>query len=169
MKTTLIKKHQQGGTSSLKVPNYFINYGINADKLYGMYQALRSKGLSQYPALMYAWQAIKEQPKKYYAFGKSYDNVNDWAQHSYDALTGKRVNGLYKNAQYATNYDEWRKSMKSFNTHPEYWDTWLTTGMGDGLNYLKTREQQSASVSVIQNKYGGLLQKIKQYSNNQTN
>lgn len=124
-------------------PTYFIQYGIDGDKFFGMYQALRDRGLNHYPAFMYSWQATKEVPTSYYAFGKKYNNIDDWANHSYEALTGKRVNGIYKNAQNATNYEEWKQAMKSFNAYPEYWNSWLKEGLDSAEAYINSRGYKS--------------------------
>lgn len=111
----------------------FDYYGINRGKFLDMYQALRDKGITNYSALMHAYQSNREVPNGYYAFVHRMKNVNDWASRVDSMMRTNTYKGMYK----TTNYDEYRKAAAPYNTSGEtYWTDWLPDGIKEVRDYV---------------------------------
>lgn len=139
-------KHKNGGTltdnnivkgqEGLQIPNspsYFKQYGINGTKFANMWQSLVDKGIPQQAAFDTTWQAMKERPTGYYAFGVHKPNLNTWANQAFKSLT----TGLYKAARDSTNFKQYRQATYKYNTNPSY-TNWLKTGRNSGVQFINT-------------------------------
>lgn len=113
-------------------PAFFQNYGIKPQKFIDMFNALRQRGLSNQVSFEATWQALKEQPTKFYAFGKSEPNLEAWANHVYKTLT---TSSTYKSAQYAKNFDQYRQATFPYNKDPGY-TNWLKEGREAGRTFI---------------------------------
>lgn len=121
----------QTGTALPNTPSMFKQYGINPNKFVDMFNALRTKGLSNQVSFETAWQSIKEQPKGYYSFGQKAQNLNDWADKANRSLTI----GRYKAARDSVNFNDFRNKTLQYNRLPTY-TNWLKTGRDSGKYFI---------------------------------
>lgn len=127
-------KLQQGG-----VPSYFKQYGMDSKKFTSMFSALRQRGLSNQVAFEITWQSMKEQPKRYYSFGTSFNDVNSWAD---NVVNHQLKRNIYKGAVNAKNFEEYRRATMSYNRRPEYTDQ-LRTGRDQGKSFINDYIKQN--------------------------
>lgn len=120
-------KFQNGGT-----PGYFKQYGIDPQKFTSMFSSLRQRGLPNQVAFEIAWQSIKEQPKKYYSFGTSFNNINSWID---NIVNHQLKRNIYKDAVNAKSFNEYRKATLPYNRSPGYTE-WLKTGRDSGKQFI---------------------------------
>lgn len=143
-------KFQQGGTIPIyfegtgkngirKVPSFFKAYGIDGNKLISMFNAMRAQGASNQVAFEASWQAIKERPKAFYAFGHNEPDVNSWAKNIFQHQLKRDI---YKGAANAKNFDQWRKATFKYNTGPGY-TNWLKEGREDGKTFMNQYIQEN--------------------------
>ena len=130
-------KYQEGALIP-KAPNTFRQYGIDSTKFINMWNGLINKGISPQVAFDATWQANKEVPKGYYAYGKRKPTLNSWVESAADSLS----TGAYKAAKNAQNFDQYRQATFKYNKNPEY-TNWLKANRQDAVNFINKYRQQN--------------------------
>lgn len=133
-----ILKKQDGGNIIPKAPSTFRQYGIDSTKFVNMWKGLVDNGISPQVAFDATWQANKELPKGFYAFGKKKPNINSWINSATDSLT----TGAYKASQNAQNFTQYRNATLKYNRNPEY-TKWLKTNRQDAVNFINQYKLQN--------------------------
>lgn len=143
----IIPKYQKGtGNGGVRpVPGYFKSYGMDGNKFISMFNALRTRGLSNQVSFEVTWQAMKENPKKFYSFGSFFKDVDSWAD---NVVNHQLKRNIYKNAVNAKNFDEYRKATLPYNRGAGYTD-WLKTGRDSGKQFMNQYIQDNNLGSPI--------------------
>lgn len=131
-KLEYLLKYQTGGALKAR--------GISEKNLQQRFQSLVDAGIPNQAAFEISWQSLKENPKKYYSFGKNKPNLQSWTN---DIIKHQLRRPIYKNAVKANNFDQYRQATKAYNTSPSY-TNWLLQGRSEGKaiinNYIRDNQ-----------------------------
>lgn len=114
----------------------------NLDEVVRRTNILQSKGINPELAFNIAHLSIIENGrKKYYSFGKTANNLQQWANNVQNSLT----KGHYKALNSATSYGQFINTLKrlNYNTRPIFYKKEIEAGRGHNLKLVNNYNQRN--------------------------